>query len=168
MQNGSEGRNNPNRPWNSVFDGWPQISRPNGRWDAEDFGAGQVDFDENGVDREFAGQEADTGLTALVMLSFLGAGYTHEEGRYAVEVDRALDWLISQQARRWKSVRRCREICSNVLPRDGDVFSGRSLWDAEGRDPRASRRSGVIAIGDGQQRTCGSCNCPVQPRGRIW
>ncbi len=70
----------------------------NGRWDAEDFGAGQVSVDENGVDREFAGKEADTGLTALVMLSFLGAGYTHEEGRYAVVVDRALDWLISQQA----------------------------------------------------------------------
>ena len=70
----------------------------NGRWDAEDFGAGQVNFDANGVDREFAGKEADTGLTALVMLSFLGAGYTHEEGRYAIEVDRALDWLITQQA----------------------------------------------------------------------
>jgi len=69
-----------------------------GRWDAEDFGAGQVSIDEYGVDREFAGKEADTGLTALVMLSFLGAGYTHEEGRYAIEVDRALDWLISQQA----------------------------------------------------------------------
>lgn len=69
----------------------------NGRWDAEDFGAGQVGVDANGVDRSFAGREADTGLTALVMLSFLGAGYTHEEGRYAVQVDRALDWLISQQ-----------------------------------------------------------------------
>ena len=69
----------------------------NGRWDAEDFGSGQVHFDASGIDREFAGKEADTGLTALVMLSFLGAGYTHEEGRYAVEVDRALDWLISQQ-----------------------------------------------------------------------
>ena len=69
-----------------------------GRWDADEFGSGKVSFDENGVDRKFAGKEADTGLTALVMLSFLGAGYTHEEGRYAVEVDRALDWLISQQA----------------------------------------------------------------------
>ncbi|MCA9009388.1 MAG: hypothetical protein KDB01_06560 [Planctomycetaceae bacterium] len=69
-----------------------------GRWDAEDFGAGQVRIDANGVDREFAGREADTGLTSLVMLSFLGAGYTHEEGQYAIEVDRALDWLIRQQA----------------------------------------------------------------------
>ena len=68
-----------------------------GHWDAEDHGAGQVKVDENGVDRNFAGREADTGLTALVTLSFLGAGYTHENGRYAFVVDRSLDWLISQQ-----------------------------------------------------------------------
>ena len=67
--------------------GMPKISEP-----------GRFIFDRNGVDREFAGKEADTGLTALVMLSFLGAGYTHEEGRYAVAVDRGLDWLINQQA----------------------------------------------------------------------
>jgi hypothetical protein len=69
----------------------------NGRWDAEDYGAGTVGVDERGVDRKFAGREADTGVTALVMLSFLGAGYTHEGGRYAIEVDHALDWLIRQQ-----------------------------------------------------------------------
>jgi hypothetical protein len=68
-----------------------------GRWDAENHGAGRVRIDENGVDRNFAGREADTGLTALVTLAFLGAGYTHEDGRYAVEVDHALDWLIRQQ-----------------------------------------------------------------------
>lgn len=68
-----------------------------GRWDAENYGAGQVDVDENGVNRNFAGREADTGLTALMTLSFLGAGYTHEGGRYAMEVDRALNWLIHQQ-----------------------------------------------------------------------
>lgn len=66
-----------------------------GRWDADDFGAGQVPADEH--DRKFVGRGADTGLTALTTLSFLGAGYTHEEGRYALVVDRALDWLISQQ-----------------------------------------------------------------------
>lgn len=68
-----------------------------GRWDAENYGAGTVGVDERGVDRKFAGREADTGVTALVILSFLGAGYTHEGGRYAVEVDHALDWLIRQQ-----------------------------------------------------------------------
>jgi len=72
---------------------------PDGHWDAGDFGAGQVGVDERGVDRKFAGREADTGVTALVILSFLGAGYTHEGGKYAVEVDRALDWLIQQQER---------------------------------------------------------------------
>lgn len=66
-----------------------------GHWAAEEFGAGQLPKDENG--REFVGTGADTGLTALVTLSFLGAGYTHEGGRYALDVDRALDWLIRQQ-----------------------------------------------------------------------
>ncbi|MFN9827779.1 MAG: hypothetical protein ACK58J_26815, partial [Planctomyces sp.] len=55
------------------------------------------DVDENGVDRDFAGREADAGLTALAILCFLGAGYTHEQGLYAVQVDHALDWLIQQQ-----------------------------------------------------------------------
>jgi hypothetical protein len=69
-----------------------------GRWDAEDFGAGQVKIDENGVDRRFAGREADTGVTALCTLAFLGAGYTHENGRYSFAVDHGLDWMIRQQA----------------------------------------------------------------------
>lgn len=70
---------------------------PDGHWDAEKYGAGTVRVDENGVDRNFAGRDADAGITALVTLSFLGAGYTHESGKYAVNVDRALNWLISQQ-----------------------------------------------------------------------
>jgi hypothetical protein len=78
------------------------VQAADGRWDASDHGAGQVKTDENGVDRNFAGREADTGVTALVILSFLGAGYTHEtmdgeQGKYAIVVDRALDWLIRQQ-----------------------------------------------------------------------
>lgn len=74
-----------------------RVQKIDGHWDAETWGAGQVRVDENGVERNFAGRDADTGLTALVTLSFLGAGYTHESGKYAVHVDRALDWLISQQ-----------------------------------------------------------------------
>ena len=68
-----------------------------GRWNAAEYGAGLVAVDEHGVNRDYAGKDADTGITALVTLAFLGAGYTHENGRYAVRVDRALDWLISQQ-----------------------------------------------------------------------
>jgi hypothetical protein len=68
-----------------------------GYWDADVFGAGQVKVDESGVDRDNAGRDADSGVTALAVLAFLGAGYTHEEGKYAETVDRALHWLISQQ-----------------------------------------------------------------------
>ena len=68
-----------------------------GYWNADRFGAGQVEIDENGVDRKRAGIKADTGLTALAVLAFLGAGYTHEEGQYADRIDRALRWLIRQQ-----------------------------------------------------------------------
>ncbi len=70
---------------------------PDGRWNADAHGAGLVEVDELGVKRNFAGRDADTGLSALVTLAFLGAGYTHEDGRYSIQVDRALDWLVSQQ-----------------------------------------------------------------------
>jgi prenyltransferase beta subunit len=73
------------------------VQNRNGSWDAKAFGAGQVKLDENGVDRDYAGRDADSGVTALSILAFLGAGYTHEEGQYADNVDRALRWLISQQ-----------------------------------------------------------------------
>ncbi|MCH2201606.1 MAG: hypothetical protein MK102_06535 [Fuerstiella sp.] len=74
-----------------------RVQSSSGRWDADAWGAGQVEVDDLGVQRDFAGHDADTGITALVTLAFLGAGYTHEDGRYAIQVDRALDWLISQQ-----------------------------------------------------------------------
>ncbi len=73
------------------------IQSADGRWDASDYDSGLVKLDENNVDRNYAGRNADTGLTALVVLSFLGAGYTHEQGPYALQVDHALEWLISQQ-----------------------------------------------------------------------
>lgn len=74
-----------------------EMQSPDGHWDAAKFGGGQVKFDDQNVDRDYAGRDADSGLTALVTLAFLGAGYTHEEGKYAVIVDNALDWLISRQ-----------------------------------------------------------------------
>ena len=46
---------------------------------------------------EGGGKYADSGVTGLVVLSFLGAGYTHEAGPYSSEVRNALDWLIDQQ-----------------------------------------------------------------------
>jgi hypothetical protein len=71
---------------------------PDGHWDASRFGSGQIEFDENRVDRRFAGRDADTGITALAILAFLGAGYTQEEGKYTRTVSEALNWLMAQQA----------------------------------------------------------------------
>lgn len=50
----------------------------------------------------------DTGVTGLVVLCYLGAGYTHEEGKYADQVDRALRWLVRHRGRTVSSAeRRC-------------------------------------------------------------
>jgi hypothetical protein len=46
---------------------------------------------------ECAYWEADTALTGLALLTYLGAGYTHREGRYADNVGRGLDFLLGQQ-----------------------------------------------------------------------
>ncbi|MEP3478349.1 MAG: prenyltransferase/squalene oxidase repeat-containing protein [Fuerstiella sp.] len=73
------------------------IQLPDGHWDASSYGSGLVDRDENDIPRNFAGRNSDTGISALIILSYLGAGYTHEGGQYSLQVDRALDWLISQQ-----------------------------------------------------------------------
>jgi hypothetical protein len=43
--------------------------------------------------------EADTGLTGLALLAYLGAGYTHKEGKYATTVGNGLDFLLAQQKR---------------------------------------------------------------------
>ena len=70
---------------------------PDGYWDADQFGSGRVQIDEDGIDRKFAGRDADTGITALTILSFLGAGYTQEDGKYTETVSKAIHWLIAQQ-----------------------------------------------------------------------
>jgi hypothetical protein len=41
--------------------------------------------------------EADTAVTGLALLTFLGAGYTHADGRYAEVAEKGLSYLIDQQ-----------------------------------------------------------------------
>ncbi len=48
---------------------------------------------------ECAYWEADTAVTGLALLTYLGAGYTHTSGRYSETVGKGLDFLISQQKR---------------------------------------------------------------------
>jgi hypothetical protein len=41
--------------------------------------------------------EADTALTGLALLAYLGSGYTHAEGKYAETVRKGLSFLVGQQ-----------------------------------------------------------------------
>ena len=68
-----------------------------GRWDADLHGAGQ----ENrhlGHDRKGAGKRADTGITGLALLAFLGAGQSHLEGKHREHVQHGLEFLLASQA----------------------------------------------------------------------
>ena len=77
---------------------------PDGRWDGSKYGSGRGSNDqtladvEGKADRLQTGRKADTGITGLVTLCYLGAGYTRTAGRYAPVVDRAVRYLLSEQA----------------------------------------------------------------------
>ena len=73
------------------------IQEPAGYWSASRHGGGAVKKDPQGHDRKDGGLHADSGITGLVVLSYLGAGYTHEEGKYSDVIQRAIKWLIAQQ-----------------------------------------------------------------------
>ena len=67
-----------------------------GRWDASQYGAG-VAVDSIGQDRNGAGAHADTGITALALLAFLGNGQTHLHGEYRKNIQHALEFLLRSQ-----------------------------------------------------------------------
>jgi hypothetical protein len=68
-----------------------------GRWDCDMYGGGQ-ETRVLGQDRGGAGVEADTGISGLALLAFLGAGHTHLEGDYRETVRRGLEFLLASQA----------------------------------------------------------------------
>jgi hypothetical protein len=67
-----------------------------GRWDPRVHGAGK---DDNvlGRNRQNAGSKADTAMTGLALLAFLGSGHTHLEGPYRDDVRRGLEFLMLTQ-----------------------------------------------------------------------
>jgi hypothetical protein len=77
-----------------------------GRWEANRFGAGQ-EHHVLGQDRAGAGRNADTGISALALLAFLGAGHTHHfahgesgrggQGDYQKTVRNGLEFLMASQ-----------------------------------------------------------------------
>ena len=73
------------------------VQSADGHWDASQHGAGQ----EQQVfkrDRDGAGYDADTGITSLALLAFLGAGHTHQQGSYQETVRRGVAYLLSVQS----------------------------------------------------------------------
>lgn len=67
-----------------------------GRWDASRWGSG-IEHKVAGHNREGAGTQADTGITALAVLAFLANGQTHLEGPYRKNVQRGLEFLLRSQ-----------------------------------------------------------------------
>ncbi len=67
-----------------------------GRWDASAYGAG-LETKVLGHDRGGAGTDADTGITGLALLAFLGAGHSHLEGEYRTNVQHGLEFLLRSQ-----------------------------------------------------------------------
>jgi hypothetical protein len=68
-----------------------------GGWEAARHGAGR----EHGVlghNRQGAGAQADTGVTGLALLAFLGSGHTHRHGAYSDQVAAGLDFLRRHQS----------------------------------------------------------------------
>ena len=72
------------------------VQEVNGSWSAFKQGAGK-ETRTLGEDRGQAGAKADTGITGLAVLAFLGGGYTHLEGPYQATIQNALEFLIEEQ-----------------------------------------------------------------------
>ncbi len=74
---------------------------PDGGWNAAEHGAGRetavaTNRAEN-ENRQNAGLKANTAMTGLSLLAFLGAGHTHTDGQYKDHVANGLRYLLSQQ-----------------------------------------------------------------------
>lgn len=67
-----------------------------GSWDAARFGAG-TEREPLGEFRAHTGRHADTAMTGLALLAFLGAGNTHQSGTYRENVTRGLEFLMREQ-----------------------------------------------------------------------
>ncbi|MBL7114402.1 MAG: hypothetical protein ISS35_01435 [Kiritimatiellae bacterium] len=88
-----------------ALDWLAKMQSPDGHWDIDTF--------EGVEDCGGAGDQlnADTGLTGLTLLAFLGAGYTHTQGKHQDAVRKGLEWLI------------------NGMTPEGDLRRGGQMYD---------------------------------------
>lgn len=82
---------------NASLDWMAANQSADGRWDADLHGAGR-EVKIMGHDRGGAGKNADTGITGLALLAFLGAGESHLEGKHRENVQHGLEFLLDSQA----------------------------------------------------------------------
>lgn len=76
---------------------WLQKNQePDGSWSAQRHGGGR-ETNTLGHNRHGAGMNAQTAMTGLAVLAFVGAGYDHREGPYHETIATALDYLILEQ-----------------------------------------------------------------------
>lgn len=68
-----------------------------GRWNPRNNDAGK-EVSVMGRNRQGAGSRADTAMTGLALLAFLGSGHTHLDGPYRHDVRRGLEFLLQTQA----------------------------------------------------------------------
>lgn len=66
---------------------------PDGHWSLERLPHGGPGYE----DVALGTMHSDTAATGLALLSFLGAGYTHQEDKHRMVVRRAIEWLATQQ-----------------------------------------------------------------------
>ncbi|MBN1911504.1 MAG: hypothetical protein JW818_17305, partial [Pirellulales bacterium] len=66
---------------------------PDGHWSIDQFPEGTDPGDDPG----FGIEASNTAATGLALLSFLGAGYTHQSDKHRATVRRGLDWLLDAQ-----------------------------------------------------------------------
>ncbi len=72
------------------------VQSPDGRWDPDRLEGGQEHL-VFGQHRHGAGARADTGVTGLALLAYLGGGHSHRSGDYRETVQRACEYLIATQ-----------------------------------------------------------------------
>jgi hypothetical protein len=82
---------------NAALDWLAGAQSTDGRWDADAHGAGR-ETRTLGHDRKGAGAQADTGVSGLALLAFLGAGETHLAGQHREVVQHGLEFLLASQA----------------------------------------------------------------------
>ena len=75
------------------------VQSSDGRWDASAHSAGKHLPPNDNRSRNNSGAKADTAITSLALLAFLGAGHTHQDGPYKQNVRFGLEFLLKTSRR---------------------------------------------------------------------